>query len=252
MKNHSCDITKVLKNVVQISCPLQQNGIDCGLFAVMICLHMIDGAEVGPHIFTQHKITQLSAQLPSSLMKDRDKRCYGIQSQFRYLSASLPSSLPLQSTIPRSPMGGIELTQTIKLIAGGSVHGIISFKATQIYKKPLYGNLFDSSSSGSDDDPGMKPVVLPNLRTDDPVAAQYNGTNSGSDGSSDALEVTRTPSKTCSNKPSMENLVTGNNADSGTTIPAETVLESNEQDEWRVNNTSPIQKLEVQFNKEVS
>ena len=53
-------------------------------------------------------------------------------------------------------MGGIELSQTIKLIACGSVHGSISLKARQIYKKPLCGNLFDSSSSESDDDPGMK------------------------------------------------------------------------------------------------
>ena len=98
----------------------------------------------------------------------------------------------------------------------------------------------------------MKPVMVPNLRTNDPVPAQYSGTNSDSDGSSDAIEVMKMPSKTCSNKSSMENLLTGNDADSGTTIPAETVLESNEQDEWRVNNTSPIQKLEVQFNKEVS
>ena len=82
MKNRSCDIMKVLKNVVQISCPIQHNGIDCGLFAVEICLHIFDGAEVGPHIFTQHEIAQLRAQLPSLLTKDRDERCYGIQSQF--------------------------------------------------------------------------------------------------------------------------------------------------------------------------
>ena len=56
---------------------------------------------------------------------------------FPYLSASLPSLLPPQGVLPRSPMGGIELHQTIKLIAGGSVQGIISFKATWIYNKPL-------------------------------------------------------------------------------------------------------------------
>ena len=252
MKNCPCDIKKVLKNVVQISCPIQHNGIDFGLFAVAICLHIFDGAEVGPHIFPQHEITQLRAQLPSLLSKDRDERCYGIWSQFQYLSASLPSSLPPQGVIPRSPMRGIELPQTIKLIAGGSVKGIISFKATWIYMKPLYGNLFDSSSSEFEDDPRMKPAMVTNLRTDDPVAAQYSVTNSDSDGSSDALEVTRTPSKTVNNKLTMEILLTGSDADSGTTIPAETVLKSNLQDEWRVENTGPIQKLEVQFNKKVS
>ena len=124
MKNHSSDVMKVLKNVIQISCPIQHNGIDCGLFTVVICIHICDGAEVGPHIFTQYEITQLRAQLPSLLTKDRDERCYGIWSQFPYLSASLPSSLPPQGVIPRSPMHSIELPQTIKLIARGSVQGI--------------------------------------------------------------------------------------------------------------------------------
>ena len=91
----------------------------------------------------------------------------------------------------------------------------------------------------------MKPAMVANLRTDDPVAAQYSMTNFDS-------EVMRTPSKTVNNKPLMEILLTGNDADSGTTIPAETVLKSNVQDEWRVENTGPIQKLEVQFNEEVS
>ena len=52
---------------------------------------------------------------------------------FPHLSAPLPSLLPPQGVHPRSPMGCIELPQTIKLIAGGSVLGNISFKATQIY-----------------------------------------------------------------------------------------------------------------------
>ena len=91
----------------------------------------------------------------------------------------------------------------------------------------------------------MKPAMVTNLRTDDPVAAQYSMTSFDS-------EVMRTPSKTVNNKPLMENLLTGSDADSGTTIPAETVLKSNVQDEWRVENRGPIQKLEVQFNEEVS
>ena len=100
--------------------------------------------------------------------------------------------------------GGIELSQTIKLIAGGSVQGIISFKSAWIYKKLLYGSLFDSSSSEFEDDPGMKPAMVTNLRTDDPVVAQYSVTNSDSDGSSDTLDITRTPSKTVNNKSLME------------------------------------------------
>ena len=98
----------------------------------------------------------------------------------------------------------------------------------------------------------MKPAMLSDLTADDQVEAQYSGTNSDSDSSSYALEVIRTPSKTCSNKPLMETLLTGSNEDSGATIHAETVLESNKQDEWRVENTGPIQKLEAQLNKELS
>ena len=79
----------------------------------------------------------------------------------------------------------------------------------------------------------MKPAMVTNLRTDNPVAAQYSVTNSDSDGLSDALEAMRTPSKTVNNKVSMEISLTRSNADSGTTIPAETVLKSNVQDEWR-------------------
>ena len=53
IKNHSCDESKVLKEVVQVSCPVQQNGIDCRLFAVASCLHIFEGTQLGPHIFTQ-------------------------------------------------------------------------------------------------------------------------------------------------------------------------------------------------------
>ena len=101
-------------------------------------------------------------------------------------------------------MGGIELPQTIKLIAGGSVQGIISFKASWIHNKPIYGNLFDSYSSEYEEDPGMKTAMLTNLTADDQVEAQHSGTNSDSDSSSYVLEFMRTPSKPCSNKPSMD------------------------------------------------
>ena len=83
----------------------------------------------------------------------------------------------------------------------------------------------------------MKPAMLTNLTADDQVEAQYSGTNSDSDSSSYELDVIRTPSKTCSNKPLMEILLTGSNEDSGATIPAETVLESNKQGK-NTNNTN--------------
>ena len=67
LKNCSCDASKVLMNIVQVSCPIQQNGIDCGLFAIAICLHIFEGTEIGPHIFTQQDPTKLRKYLPSLL-----------------------------------------------------------------------------------------------------------------------------------------------------------------------------------------
>ena len=37
---------------VQIGCPTQTNGIECGLFVVMNCLHIFDGVAISPLIFT--------------------------------------------------------------------------------------------------------------------------------------------------------------------------------------------------------
>ena len=55
--------TKVLKKVVQVNCPIQWNGIDCRLFAVVICLHIFEGTHIGPHIFTQYEIMKLTTLL---------------------------------------------------------------------------------------------------------------------------------------------------------------------------------------------
>ena len=118
---------------------------------------------IGPHSFTQHEITKLRAYLPSLVTKDWNERYYGILSIFDYPPSPLPSLLPPQGVLPRSPLGGVELPQTIKLIAGGSFLGNITFKGRRLYKKPLYGNIFDSSSSEDDDDPGITPVIQKKL-----------------------------------------------------------------------------------------
>ena len=65
--------------------------------------------------------------------------------------------LPPQGVLPRSVLGGVELPQTIKLIAGGSFVGTISFKPARYYKKLLYGNLFDSED---EDDPEITSVTV--------------------------------------------------------------------------------------------
>ena len=78
IKNHSCDESKVLKKVVQVSCPIQQNGIDCGLFAVIVCLHIFEGTHIGPHTFTQYEIMKLRTLLPRLFGKNRNERYYDI------------------------------------------------------------------------------------------------------------------------------------------------------------------------------
>ena len=70
--------TKFSKRVSQVSCPIQLNGIDCGLFAVVICLHIFEGTKIGPHIFTQYEISKLRTLLPRLLVKDRNERYHGI------------------------------------------------------------------------------------------------------------------------------------------------------------------------------
>jgi hypothetical protein len=48
-------------------CPCQQNTVDCGLFAVAIILHIIDGVEVNAATFDQTCITQLRTNLTNHL-----------------------------------------------------------------------------------------------------------------------------------------------------------------------------------------
>ena len=251
IKNCSCDVTNVLKKVVQISCPTQQNEISCGLFAVVICWHIFEGTQIGPHIFTQHEITKLRTHLLSLLVRDRNERYYGVWSIIEYLPTPMPSLLPAQGVLPRSPLGGVELPQTIKLIAGGSFVGNISFKATRFHKTLLYGNLFDSSSSEDESDPEITSVTLTKFTDDNQDIAQYSETSDEGDSSSYCTEDTRTPSNMGTNKQMEDIVVAESDKDSGGTIPAETVLDSNTADDWKVEHTGSMEKLEDQFNKEV-
>ena len=97
--------------------------------------------------------------LPSLLVKDRNERYHDIHAIFDLLMAPMPSQLPHQGAIPRSPLGGVELPKTIKLIAGGSSVGIISFKLARYDRKLQYGNIIDSSSSEDEDDPEVASVA---------------------------------------------------------------------------------------------
>ena len=120
-----------------------------------------------------------------------------------------------QGALPRSPLHGVELPQTIKLIAGGCFQGNICFEATQHYKKPIYGDLFENSSTNNNDDNASK-LTFPMKTTSDPtcdlalplkstsdyqVTVQYSETSTDSDSSSYACEETRLPPNMGNEKP---------------------------------------------------
>ena len=167
------------------------------------------------------------------MAKDRNERYYGIQSIFDYLTSPLQSLLPPQGVLPRSPLGGVELPQTIKLIAGGVFLHKISFKATKFYKKLLYGHLFDSSSSEDEDDPAISSVIPLKFTDDYQVITQYSERSPGGDHSSYVNEETRTPSNMGNDKPIKEIVVPGGDNHSGATIPAWTGLDSTTAEEWK-------------------
>ena len=125
LKNHSCDKNKVLKKVMQVSCPHQLNGIDCGMFVVVICLHIFDGAQIDPTIFSQHKTTKLRMILLSVLVQDRNRMQHNIHC---FVSLS-EGTIVVRATPSRHyPHFSTRLPSTIKLTVGGKVLGTVSLK----------------------------------------------------------------------------------------------------------------------------
>ena len=51
--------SSIPKNIDFCPCPKQRNGIDCGIFAVPVLLHIIDGIPVTVDMFSQEIITSL-------------------------------------------------------------------------------------------------------------------------------------------------------------------------------------------------
>jgi hypothetical protein len=60
-------IEYVLGKAVCSPCPQQQNGVDCGLFAVAIILHLLEGIEVTETLFCQKDISNLRAAMVDSM-----------------------------------------------------------------------------------------------------------------------------------------------------------------------------------------
>ena len=139
-----------------------------------------------------------------------------------------------QGVLPRSPIGGVELPQTIKLITGGPFVGTtpISFKATRCYKKPPYGNLFDSSSSEDEHNPEITSDTLKKYADDNQHIAQYGETSNEGDCLSYGNEDTRTPSNMGTNKQMEDIVVAGSEEDSRETRKFIFQLQGN-QPLWR-------------------
>ena len=60
----------LLQNVQYRDCPRQLNGYDCGLFAVGIILHLVEGKDIGTETFTQEHITNLRSELVTVFASD--------------------------------------------------------------------------------------------------------------------------------------------------------------------------------------
>ncbi|KAG7355051.1 hypothetical protein IV203_004407 [Nitzschia inconspicua] len=57
------NLDHIVEKAVYRSCPLQQNGFDCGLFAFGCVLHLLKGLDVSADIFNQQHISKLRESL---------------------------------------------------------------------------------------------------------------------------------------------------------------------------------------------
>jgi len=71
---------ELLKKFQFCSCPQQKNGSDCGLFAMALILHIVDGIHVDANTFSQESISQLRQLLGSHLVEIRNLHRYIIPS----------------------------------------------------------------------------------------------------------------------------------------------------------------------------
>jgi MULE transposase domain/Ulp1 protease family, C-terminal catalytic domain len=81
------------KNIDFCACPKQRNGIDCGLFAVAVVLHLIDGIQLTVDTFNQEIITALRNNLTSHFANVKSFRTYTLPSGIvRGVFGALPAT----------------------------------------------------------------------------------------------------------------------------------------------------------------
>ena len=95
----------------------------------------------------------------------------------------------------------------------------------------------DSSSSEDEDDPEVEAVAAKNIDDDNQHIAQSGDTSADADSLSYGNENNRTTSNMGTNKYMEEIVVAASEEDSGAMIPAETVLDSNTEYDWKVQHT---------------
>ena len=66
-KSKVCQTETILNMVSSTHCLQQQNEIDCGLFAISVCIHKLEEKPVGESTFMQQHITEFKQILPSLL-----------------------------------------------------------------------------------------------------------------------------------------------------------------------------------------
>ena len=102
------------------------NGIDCGLFAVMNCLHIFDGVAINPLIFTQEHITRLCKILPHMLGCEKNATRFYICSIFPCLQAVISQNLLSDVILKYSkhfPLAVPVIMKHIKIHVNGSELG---------------------------------------------------------------------------------------------------------------------------------
>ena len=66
-----CSVDQVLKLITSQPCPQQTNGVDCGLLAVEVSIHILEGVEVTRDTFSQGHIIKFQQMLPSLLTQKK-------------------------------------------------------------------------------------------------------------------------------------------------------------------------------------
>lgn len=78
------NLKSILEKLQTPECPQQQNGVDCGLFVLVNCIHILDGIEIKQDIYGQKEISNLRNNL-AKLLEDLSGGDEYVNNEFRRL-----------------------------------------------------------------------------------------------------------------------------------------------------------------------